>query len=104
MTQTTIDKELFIHLVHDVQALDSVMHSKLVRINEEIRVINKQPYIHKQVDCLSRLKESRKVIDKSISKINELLVQCIHNKTNLEIKTLEENTVSYKLLKEEYFK
>ena len=104
MTQQATDRELYTFLIHDIQALDFTMHSKLTRINEQIRIINKQPYIHKRIDSLERFKESRKVIDKMISRINDLLVESIKGKATQNELSLKQYTSRYKSLKEYYFK
>lgn len=104
MTQQATDRELYTFLIHDIQALNSTMHSRLTRINEQIRIINKQPYIHKRIDSLEKFKESRKVIDKMISRISDLLSESVKGKAANNELDLRHHTNMYKSLKEDYFR
>ena len=103
MNQIPTDRESYTYLIHDIEALHSTVYFKLTRVNEAIRVINKQAYIHKQVNCLEKLKARRKDADKLISKVNELLEICRKDKKINIYSNFFNNTEIYKSLKNKYF-
>jgi negative regulator of replication initiation len=104
MHNTKTDFEIYTDLQQDLEALKSTLHSRLVRINVEIRRINQQPYIQKQVVCLEKFKDQRREVEKFIGKINSLYVLCSECKAQKTFGLISEHKDAYKELRENYFK
>lgn len=91
-------------LFNDINALEKVFNSKLIRINKEIKIINKVKYYNKDLDSLKSLKNIRNNLFLFLTRTRVLLSSLIKSKETISQIDLDINLNLYFDLKDSYFK